>query len=103
MSTANVPTACDLPLSIAIFIPYIRTTVELALPWFVATYVRDIHQDAGKRITLYGSGKYCSRCEYFFVTQNLFCECCGMRLRASPAAGAYKEKAQAKKRLIAVA
>jgi hypothetical protein len=27
----------------------------------------------------------------------MVCECCGMRLRASPAAGAYKEKVRAKK------
>jgi hypothetical protein len=48
-------------------------------------------------------GKYCRRCEYVFVTQNLFCECCGMRLRASPTAGLYKEKVRAKKKLTAVA
>ena len=46
-------------------------------------------------------GKYSRRCEYFFVTSNLFCECCGMRLSASPAAGVYKEKVRAKKKLIA--
>jgi hypothetical protein len=30
----------------------------------------------------------------------LFCECCGMRLRASPARGEAKEKVRAKKRLV---
>jgi hypothetical protein len=29
-------------------------------------------------------GKYCRRCEYYFFTERLFCECCGMRLRSSP-------------------
>jgi hypothetical protein len=32
----------------------------------------------------------------------LFCECCGMRLRASPANREYKEKVRAKKRLVTV-
>jgi hypothetical protein len=27
----------------------------------------------------------------------MFCECCGMRLRASPAGSVYKEKVRAKK------
>ena len=43
-------------------------------------------------------GKYCRRCEYYFFTERLFCECCGMRLRASPAKGEPKEKVRAKKR-----
>ena len=43
------------------------------------------------------SGKFCRRCECYFVTEKLFCECCGMRLRGSPAARIYKEKARAKK------
>jgi hypothetical protein len=31
------------------------------------------------------------------ITERLFCECCGMRLRASPANQEYKEKVRAKK------
>jgi hypothetical protein len=42
-------------------------------------------------------GKYCRRCEYYFITSKLFCECCGTRLRASPARRVYKEKVEAKK------
>jgi hypothetical protein len=42
------------------------------------------HYSVGKR--------YCRRCEYYFVTTNVFCECCGMHLRASPAAGEYTGK-----------
>jgi hypothetical protein len=34
-------------------------------------------------------GKYCGKCEYYVITSELFCECCGMRLRASPARGEY--------------
>jgi hypothetical protein len=36
------------------------------------------------------------------VQERLFCECCGMRLRASPANREFKEKVRAKKKLIAV-
>jgi hypothetical protein len=43
-------------------------------------------------------GKYCRRCEYYFFTERLFCECCGMRLRASPANREFKEKVRAKKK-----
>jgi hypothetical protein len=42
-------------------------------------------------------GKYCRRCEYYFVTTELFCKCCGMRLRGSPSGREYKEKVRAKK------
>jgi hypothetical protein len=42
--------------------------------------------------------KYCRRCECYFVTPQMFCECCGMRLRASPHCGrVYREKVRAKK------
>src|ERR687892_1503025 len=39
-------------------------------------------------------GKYCRRCEYYFFTERLFCEYCGMRLRASPANREYKERSE---------
>jgi hypothetical protein len=47
-------------------------------------------------------GKYCGRCEYYFFTERLFCECCGMRLRSSPKAKFYKEKVRAKRKLVPV-
>jgi hypothetical protein len=28
--------------------------------------------------------KYCRRCECYFIIQRMFCECCGMQLRATP-------------------
>ena len=48
-------------------------------------------------------GKYCRSCEYYFFTERLFCEYCGMRLRASPANREFKEKFRARKKLNAVA
>jgi hypothetical protein len=50
------------------------------------------------QVSYIAGGKYCRRCEYYFFTQRLFCECCGMRLRANPHRGrVYKEKVRAKK------
>ena len=48
----------------------------------------------------YSVGKKYCRCECYFVTERLFCECCGMQLRASPANREYKEKVRAKRKLI---
>jgi hypothetical protein len=42
--------------------------------------------------------KYCRRCECYFVTNKIFCECCGMQLRGSPAEREYKEKIRANSR-----
>jgi hypothetical protein len=40
-------------------------------------------------------GKYCRRCECYFITERMFCECCG---RVNPHCGqVYKEKVRAKK------
>jgi uncharacterized OB-fold protein len=41
-------------------------------------------------------GKYCRRCEHYFITEGMFCERCGMRLR-SPINREYMEKVRAKK------
>jgi hypothetical protein len=57
--------------------------------------VGQLHYSVGK--------KYCRRCDYYFVTTELFCKCCGMQLRGSPAGRVYKEKVRAKKKQIAVA
>jgi hypothetical protein len=46
--------------------------------------VGESHYLAGK--------KYCRRCEYYFVTEKRFCQCCGMQLRTTPSEGEYKEK-----------
>jgi hypothetical protein len=55
-----------------------------------------------QRVFYTSGGKFCRRCEFYFVTQKLFCQCCGMRLRGSPTAREYKEKVRAKKKLIDV-
>ena len=46
--------------------------------------------------------KYCRRCECYFITKKIFCQCCGMQLRATPAEREFKEKMRAKKKPIAV-
>jgi hypothetical protein len=46
--------------------------------------------------------KYCRRCEYYIITEKMFCKCCGIQLRASSAAREYKEKVRAKKKFSAV-
>jgi hypothetical protein len=42
--------------------------------------------------------KYCRRCECYFITERMFCGCCGMQLRAKPHCGRiYREKVRVKK------
>jgi hypothetical protein len=38
--------------------------------------VGELHYSVGK--------KYCRRCECYFITKKIFCECCGMQLRTTP-------------------
>ena len=39
----------------------------------------------------YSDGKkYCRRCEHYFITDRIFCECCGLQLRTTPMISAYK-------------
>jgi hypothetical protein len=40
--------------------------------------------------------------DYYLITLELFCKCCGGRLRANPAAREYREKVRAKRKLIPV-
>jgi hypothetical protein len=43
--------------------------------------------------SLYSVGKkYCRRCECYFITNKVFCQCCGMQLRATPTERELKEK-----------
>jgi hypothetical protein len=46
-------------------------------------------------------GKYCRRCECYFVTIDMFCKCCGIQLRTIPKQRVSREKFRAKKELIA--
>jgi hypothetical protein len=42
--------------------------------------------------------KYCRRCECYFITKSIFCQCCGMQLRGSPAERECREKVNRKKK-----
>jgi uncharacterized OB-fold protein len=46
--------------------------------------VGESHYSIGKR--------YCRRCESYFVTKRVFCECCGMQLRTTPMEIYLKQK-----------
>jgi hypothetical protein len=35
----------------------------------------------------------------YFITRKIFCQCCGMQLRATPAEKEYKEKLNERRRL----
>src|SRR5918995_4944533 len=42
--------------------------------------------------------KYCRRCERYFITKSIFCQCCGMQLRSTPAERECKEKVNRKRK-----
>ena len=74
---------------------WLPLSVAICLRLYTITQARGSHYIAG--------GKYCSTCECYIFTQQLFCECCGMRLRTNQHRGrVYKEKLWAKKKPIAV-
>jgi hypothetical protein len=56
--------------------------------------VGELHYFVGK--------KYCRRCEYYFITKNIFCQCCGMQLRGTPAERECKEKMRARKKPLGI-
>jgi hypothetical protein len=69
-------------LSISIFIPYIPESIGAQLD--SPLVCRNICLRYPRmQVSYIAGGKYCRRCEYYFFTQRLFCECCGMRLRGS--------------------
>ena len=89
----------SLPLPISI--PYIHTTLASQLDSLLVC--RNICLRYPRiQVGYLAGGKFCRRCEYYFFTERLFCECCGMRLRASPTNREFKEKVRAKKRLVTV-
>jgi hypothetical protein len=84
----------DISLSQHIAVPYIASNTVLAFLWFV---VRKICEKIYSKIIVgeshYSLGKrYRRRCECYFITKRLFCECCGMQLRVTPSEREYKEK-----------
>ena len=76
-----------LPLSILISTPSILTTSasHLDSPWVCRNICLRLYVSTQASGSHYMAGwKYCRRCECFLITQEMFCKCCGMRLRSSP-------------------
>lgn len=44
--------------------------------------------------------KYCRRCEVYIYHSGLFCPCCGMQLRRTPASKNGKERLRRKKKML---
>ena len=44
--------------------------------------------------------KYCRRCEVYIYHNGLFCPCCGMQLRRTPASKNGKERLRRKKKML---
>ena len=66
-------------------------------PLFVPMVCRNICERIYSKIVVGESHylvgkKYCRKCECYFITKNIFCECCGMQLRGTPAERECKEK-----------
>ena len=79
-----------------ISIDYTLVTFQLAQPMVCRNICQRVYSKIAVGQSHYmAGGKYCRRCECYLITQEMFCECCGMRLRASSSARAYKEKVRA--------
>ena len=67
-------------------------------PWFVVTYVREYTPKIVVGESHYSVGKkFCRRYECYFITKKIFCQCCGMQLRATPTEKKLKERQNMKK------
>src|ERR687898_805513 len=75
-----------------LFVPMVCRNICLRI--YSKIVVGQSHYSVGK--------KYCRRCECYFTTKSIFCQCCGMQLRATPAEREFKEKMRAKKKPITV-
>jgi rRNA maturation endonuclease Nob1 len=59
---------------------------------FVVIYMK-IYSKIEVSQSYYMAGKkYCRRCECHFITNKVFCPCCGMQLRTTPIERVYKQK-----------
>src|SRR5919206_5387589 len=72
-------------------------------PLFVPMVCRNICERIYSKIVVGESHylvgkKYCRRCECYFITTKIFCQCCGMQLRTTPAEREYKEKVNRKRK-----
>jgi hypothetical protein len=54
-------------------------------------------QNGCRPIALFGWQKILQKMRMLFFTERMFCECCGMQLRSSPAGRVYREEFRAKK------
>lgn len=45
----------------------------------------------------YAAGKRCTTCEVFMKVEDLYCPCCGYKLRNKPRNKSYKEKLRVRK------
>src|SRR5215218_346696 len=75
-----------------LFVPMVCRNICLRI--YSKIIVVQAHYSVGK--------KYCRRCECYFITKNIFCQCCEMQLRTTPIEKEYKEKMRAKKKPIIV-
>ena len=71
--------------------------------YFLTKYIQIICERIYSKIVVgeshyFVGKKYCRRCECYFITKNIFCECCGMQLRATPTEKELKEKLNRKKK-----
>src|ERR671911_588237 len=66
-------------------------------PLFVPMVCRNICERIYSKIVVGESHylvgkKYCRRCECYFITKKVFCQCCGMQLRVTPTERDLKER-----------
>src|ERR687898_2583090 len=89
--------ALSLTLCISLFITL--ATFLLFVPMVCRNICERIYSKmvVGESHYLVGK-KYCRRCECYFITKNIFCQCCGMQLRVTPAEREYKEKLNRKRK-----
>src|SRR5215213_8993013 len=68
----------------------------VTFPLFVPMVCRNICERIYSKIVVgqshyFVGKKYCRRCECHFITKKIFCQCCGMQLRTTPAERECKE------------
>src|SRR5215213_5673436 len=84
--------------------PYVLLLLIMLVtfPLFVPMVCRNICERIYSKIVVdeshYFIGKkYCRRCKCYFITKNIFCQCCGTQLRGSPSERECKEKLNRKR------
>src|SRR5215218_10550480 len=72
-----------------LFVPMVCRNICLRI--YSKIEVGQSHYSVGK--------KYCRRYECYFITKSIFCECCGVQLRATPTERELKKKLNRKRKL----